>query len=300
METHEPNATLHAYLADFTVGDAQLKSTHIDFLTKALASVAVDPSARGFGGWIVTLWGKTSRTGGAQLNRALAGRRTAAVRDYLEPKLRSLPTYRGSFAEFPWEEEMAGPDDDVESEFHRSVEFWLTKVPVPKPPRKKLVIALPYSDRFAIRLLAEAEVSKLIPAAKLAKFLSRLKWLKWFKEGIAIELMFFEIRDLQNRESGFYFYEGIGAGVGLSAGTSRGPWNNFRTSKGIHVSRFGGIARFTTMGVGSASKNYIYISMPSDVDAVYMAISTGTTRGASGSFTAGELSLIDVRPASGP
>jgi hypothetical protein len=136
METREPNATLHAYLADFTINDAQLKSTHVDFLAKAIAAIAANPGAAGSEGWIVTLWGKTSRTGSAELNRLLAGRRTTAVRAHLEEKLRSLANARVKFVEFPWEEEMAGPDDDVETEFHRSVEVWLTKSPIPKPKKR--------------------------------------------------------------------------------------------------------------------------------------------------------------------
>lgn len=138
METREPNATLHAYLADFTINDAQLKSTHVDFLAKLFAAISASPSAAGSEGWIVTLWGKTSRTGSTQLNRFLAGRRTAAVRAHLEERLRALANARVRFVEFPWEEEMAGPDDDVETEFHRSVEIWLTKMPFPKPKEKRL------------------------------------------------------------------------------------------------------------------------------------------------------------------
>jgi hypothetical protein len=306
METHEPNATLHAYLADFTINDAQLKSTHVDFLAKVIAAISANPAAAGSDGWNVTLWGKTSRTGSAELNRMLAGRRTAAVRSHLEDKLRSLANGRVRFVEFAWEEEMAGPDDDNESEFHRSVEVWLTKVPVPKP-KKKLLIALPYSDRFKLRLLQEVEVSKLVPVVAMTKALSRLKWRKVFKflkklpkPGINFELMFFEIRDLQYKQSAYYFYEGVGPGVGFSLGTARGEWKYFRTSKGIHVSQFVGLARITTLGAGNLSKNYIYIHMPSGVDAVYMEIGTGTTRGAAGSFTGGDLSLIYVEPARGP
>lgn len=306
METQEPNAKLHAHLADFTRNEAQLKSTHIDFLAKVTAAISA-PAAAGFAdGWIVTLWGKTSRTGSAELNRMLAGRRTAAVRGHLEDKLRLLANARVKFVEFAWEEEMAGPDDDVESEFHRSVEVWLTQVPVPKP-KKKLLIALPYSDRFALRLLQEVEVSKVVPAIQLAKALGRLKWLKVFrlarklpKPGINLELMFFEIRDLEYKQSGYYFYEGIGPGIGFSLGTARGEWKYFRTSRGIHVSQFVGLARITTLGAGDLSKTYIYIHMPSGVDAVYTEITTGTTRGAAGSFTGGDLSLIYVQPASGP
>lgn len=303
METQEPNATLHAYLADFTINDAQLKSTHIDFLAKVLAAISANLTAAGSDGWIITLWGKTSRTGSAELNRMLAGRRTATVRDHLDDRLRVHPGARVRFVEFAWEEEMAGPDDDEESEFNRSVEVWLTKVPIPKPTRPRVQIALPYSDRFYIRLVAEAEVSKLLPLSKLSKWLNRIKRLKLFtkvKSGLALELMFFEIRDLKYKQSAYYFYEGIGIGVGLSAGTGSGPPNYFRTSKPIHVSRFGGLARVTTLGVLQRSKNYIYIHMPSGFEAIYAEIGTGTTRGASGSSTAGDLSLIYVQPASGP
>jgi hypothetical protein len=155
MEIHEPNATLHAYLADFTINDAQLKSTHVDFLAKVFAAISASPGAAGPEGWIVTLWGKTSRTGSAQLNRSLAGRRTAAVRAYLDEKLRSLSNARVRFVEFPWEEEMAGPDDDVETEFHRSVEVWLTKMPFPKPKEKRL--PAPKKEWACMRFWLEAK-----------------------------------------------------------------------------------------------------------------------------------------------
>jgi hypothetical protein len=292
METQEPHATLHAYLADFTVNQADLKETHKDFLEKVFRAIAVNPGATGFDGWIVTLWGKTSRTGSAELNRALAGRRTKAARDYLEDRLRTLPPYRVNFVEFPWEEEMAGPDDGVESEFHRSIEIWLTKTPFPKP-KKKLVIALPFSKRFSIRLLHERDISQLPPLSKITKWLSRLKWVKRLpKVFISVEIMFFQIRDLEYGNSAIYVYDGIGIGGGLSHGTDRGDWNDFSTSKPIHVSEFGGFARFTGLGAGPKSKNYIYIDMPSGYDPVYMPINTGFTRGVAGSTTVGELTLI--------
>ena len=138
METQIPNVTLHAYLADFTTNDAQVKSTHVNFLAKVVAAIAANPGAAGSDGWIITLWGRTSRTGTAELNRFLAGRRTAAVRAHLEERLRAHPGARVKFVEFPWEEEMAGTDDDEESEFHRSVEVWLTTMPFPKPKEKRL------------------------------------------------------------------------------------------------------------------------------------------------------------------
>jgi hypothetical protein len=305
MEVQESKATLHAYLADFTINDAGLKSTHVDFLKKVFAAIAANPSATGFEGWIITLWGKTSRTGNQNLNRNLAARRTAAVRTYLEQLLRSLPNHRVRFVEFPWEEEMAGTDNDVESEFHRSVEVWLTKAPVPKPKEKRLpTVVRPFSDRFAIRQLADFEISSTLSPQNSAKIKGRMDRGRLEKlankVGIVTIYQVYEIRDLKNQTSAFYFYDaaGIGRGVGPPASvTGRGPPNKFTTSKPIHVSKFAGWARYATAGGGGHTLNYLHmLGTPEGVDSVYLKLNTGTTLGLGAAEVIGQLELIEIKP----
>ncbi len=168
--------------------------------------------------------------------------------------------------------------------------------PPPEPPA-----APPVSDWFSIRLLGQAGAGKVVSLAKLAKWIKRLKGKP--KMGVAVEGMFFEIRDKKNNISGLYFYGGGGIGVGYHwlSTTLVGPWNDFHTSKPIHVSQFAGFARFTTLGALQWSKNILHlVGTPKGVDSVYMEIGTGITVGAGGSSTVGDLLLIDVLPTNGP
>jgi hypothetical protein len=212
METQIPNVTLHAYLADFTTNDAQVKSTHVNFLAKVVAAIAANPGAAGSDGWIITLWGKTSRTGTAELNRFLAGRRTAAVRAHLEERLRAHPGARVKFVDFPWEEEMAGTDDDEESEFHRSVEVWLTTMPFPKPKEKRL----PAKKKWAcIRFWIDAtkmdvKLIRVVRGHLVAATSEEGRWSSWWFSikggGISIRDPRF-VNDLMTAPSAPIFYD---------------------------------------------------------------------------------------------
>jgi hypothetical protein len=133
METpNDPSlAVLHAILADFNVGGSALKTVHVDFLDKVCTTVGMLAHEK----WSIVLFGRTSRTGSPQTNRALAERRRQAVESYLRLKLSSLWVFDVRFGYLPWVEEMTGGKDDEESDFWRSVEVWLFKGPhkMPKP-----------------------------------------------------------------------------------------------------------------------------------------------------------------------
>jgi hypothetical protein len=109
-----------------------------------------------------------------------------------------------------------------------------------------------------------------------------------------------------------YVYAAVGLGFGLSlpktggrSGTLHGPWNSFTTEKPIiSCSQFGRSMRFTTIGIGDVSKNWILLETPKGVKDVYLRISTGTTIGGGASTYPAHLSafvpLERPKPFGGP
>jgi hypothetical protein len=137
------------------------------------------------------------------------------------------------------------------------------------------------------------------------------KWTRFLKgkvgAGLAADSLFFIIWDTNNNLSSIYAYVGAGIGVGLTvlpkaSGTLHGPWNDFTTSAAISSAHFDGAARFTTIGAGNHTANWLnLLGTPEGVDAVYMMISTGTTIGAGASSTVGAMILLEgPSPFSGP
>ena len=132
-----------------------------------------------------------------------------------------------------------------------------------------------------------------------------LKFAKYLRgrigAGVAVDGIFFQIWDTKNNQACIYFYGGGGLGVGFQLPwphtvTTHGDWNPFTTTAEISCAQFGGLARFTSAGVGCWSINWINLTGSKSAvgaDEVYMRISTGCTIGAGASSTLGEFILLE-------
>jgi len=293
IEPATSSVVISASLYNFNVDDDQPKPEHLRWLDENIVPLLLGTT------YYIWMRGSASQTGGEDYNLGLSRRRVERVAAYLTGK--GVGDWQ---MQTEWVGESFSRSIKKEDEADRAVELRVQPLvtrsldydkPPPEPPP-----APPESNQFSIRLLGQVGVGKMVSLAKLAKWIKRLKGKP--KVGVAVEGMFFEIRDLKNNLSGFYFYGGGGIGVGLYtvSATHVGPWNNFSTSKPIHVSQFAGFTRFTTLGALKWTKNILHMSgTPKGVDSVYMEISTGLTLGAGGSSTVGDLMLIDVLPATG-
>jgi hypothetical protein len=283
---------ISAFLYNFNIDDDQPKPEHLRWLDEHIVPLLAGT------GYYLWMRGSASRTGSDAYNMRLSQRRVEQIASYLRGK--GVGDWQ---MQLEWVGESLSRSVKEEDEADRAVELRVQPVaprsldrdkPPPAPPAPP-----PVSDWFSIRLLGQIGAGKMVSMGKLATWIKRLKGKK---AAVAVEGMFFEIRDKKNNLSGLYFYAGGGIGVGyywLSA-TLVGPWNDFYTSKPIHVSQFAGFARFTTLGAYKWSKNILHlVGTPKGVDSVYMEISTGITAGAGGSSTLGDLLLIDVLPSNG-
>lgn len=112
--------------------------------------------------------------------------------------------------------------------------------------------------------------------------------------GAGGEVLFFQFWDTENKLTAFYIY--FGGGIGVSAkvmpkgtGTGPGDWNPFETAEAVSVGSFGSFARFTTVGGGAWSANWLNVMAPGESGPLYLALNTGTTWGAGASTTVGRL-----------
>ncbi len=169
------------------------------------------------------------------------------------------------------------------------------------PPKPKV------SKNFKIAMLLEVDATISFTAREFLK--------KMFKGkvggGIAYCAALFTIWDTQNNLKCTYAYAAFGLGVGLSlpktggrSGTLHGDWTPFTTEKPITCSQFGRTMRYTTIGIGNTSKNWVLIETPPGVRDVYIEISTGTTIGGGMATYPAHLSsfipLEGPKPFSGP
>jgi hypothetical protein len=156
------------------------------------------------------------------------------------------------------------------------------------PPPRQIPPPPKVTTKFRLRLLGEMTLTG-IPRFRPPR--GRLG------AGPAADGMLFEIQDVEHRLSAFYGYSGMGIGVGINlawlSGTDSGPWNIFTTSAPMNVGDFGGLTRFTTVGGGNSTWNWLHMmGTPEGVDSVYIMIDTGTTYGAGMTTTLGPLQRV--------
>jgi hypothetical protein len=160
---------------------------------------------------------------------------------------------------------------------------------------------------FKIAMLLEVDGTMSFAAREFVKKMLKGK----FGGGIAFASALFTIWDTQNNLKCTYVFAGVGLGVGLSlpktggrSATLHGGWTPFTTEKPISCSQFGRTMRFTTIGIGNTSKNWVLIETPPGVRDVYTEIATGMTIGAAMATYPAHLSafipLESPKPFSGP
>ena len=271
---------LKALLYNFDFDDmhvTELKKEHADFLrSRALPLLA---QKRGK----VWMLGQASKIGGNEYNLTLSRRRVQRVVDFFT---------RGGVSADQIQPEAVGEEQSSsrlqDDPRDRSVGFLiLPRAQVDMPPEKKPPPPPAVTTRFRLRLLAETTITglpKFRPGGRIGG-------------GPATDAMIFEIRDIDHGLSAFYGYSGLGIGAGFSAawlsGTDSGPWNEFTTSAPMSVGDFGGFTRFTTVGGGNHTWNWLHMTgTPVGVDSVYIMINTGTTYGGGATSTVGPLQRI--------
>lgn len=284
---------LKALLYNFDFDDMKkttLKQEHSQFVTDRVLPLLAGDKGR------IWMQGSASRIGADAYNMTLSKVRVRRVADFLKD---------GGIAETQMQldavgEELAakhGPDDERD----RGVALLILPKakndppPPPRPPTKP-----PTTQKFKVAMITGLSGAK---ATKFAKYLKGK-----VGAGVAADVLFFQIWDIENNFSALYVYVGGGIGVGLTvlpnvSATTHGDWNDFRTSASITCGQFDGFTRFTTVGVASLSRNFLnLVGTPPGVDDVYIDdFKTGTTIGLGASSTVGDLILLEgPDPFSGP
>jgi hypothetical protein len=281
---------LKAHLYNFDFDDMKstaLKSEHADFLTQKVSPLLANDRSQ------IWLQGTASRVGASEYNKKLSKVRAERVGKFLTGKgvdAAQMQLYATG------EDFTIGMAEDDERD--RAVA--LIVLPKSKlPPPARVPTRPSVGENFKLAMLMGVSASHAF------------KWTRYLKgkvgAGVAADSLFFIIWDTNNNLSSIYAYVGAGIGVGLTvlpkvSGTVHGPWNDFKTSAAISSAQFDGAARFTTIGAGNYSANWLnLLGTPEGVDAVYMMISTGTTIGAGASSTVGTMILLEgPSPFSGP
>jgi hypothetical protein len=259
-----------------------LKDQHRQFLQDHVVPMLDDDLGA------IWMQGSASKIGTNKWNMTTSQARVIRVASFLsEKEIRAEQMQLDAVGE----ENAATHDEDDERD--RSVRLWVlpkfhyVPVPVPRPvPRK------PFTSRhFKIAMLVSFSVSA---SSTIKKFLSKMKFVKY----VMAEVAPFVIWDTTNNISCLYLYVGIGPGLGIdfspASGTTHGPWNVFTTEKPMAVWQFGRWARFTTIGGGNISANWITMETPRGIDNVEsLRIDTGTTLGVAASTSVGDLYRIE-------
>ena len=288
IETIEDaGATLRAKLINFDFDGADLKHEHANWLNSHVIPLLSKPQ------YAIWMRGTASKKGQHGYNMLLSKRRVKTVEQYLFEK--GIPDYK---IQANWAGEYLSVSKQLDDKHDRAVEILMQAMsPIPPVPPPVPPPAPPTTQHFKLRMLGGGQVGGAINIGKaLARLLKVLKLRKIPKIGIAIDGLFFEIRDTKNGVSAFYLYVavGVGAGVYKISTNHKGPWNYFSTNKSIMATDFDGRARLTSLGALKWAITYInLIGVPPGVKEVYERIETGLSAGAGISTTYGYLIYLD-------
>jgi OmpA family len=272
---------LKALLYNFDFDDIRvtaLKKEHTDFLRDR----AVPLLSENRGG--IWLEGTASQVGTNDYNLQLSRQRVQRVVAYLASAGISGKQMQPDAAG----EEHANPklrDDQRDRAVSLVI---LPRAHRDPPPQRKTPPPPAVTTKFQVRLVGEITLTG-IPRLRLPR--GRVG------AGPAADAMIFQIEDLEHGLSAFYGYSGMGIGAGFNlawlSGTDRGRWNAFTTSAPMNVGDFGGLTRFTSVGGGNYTKNWVHMmGTPKGVDSVYIMIDTGTTYGGGATSTLGPLQRL--------
>jgi hypothetical protein len=277
-----------------------LKEKHAKFLKEKVVPLLENDAGQ------IWMTGAASRIGTAGWNMTLSQNRVITVANYLS-KMGIGGEQMQTDAIGNTHAAKHRQDDDRD----RSVMLWvLPKIyfePIVKPHLPRAVPPKPkVSKHFKIALAMELDVSLALKARQLLTKLAKGR----FGAGVSFAGMVWVIVDTENRLQCTYVYAAIGLGVSLTmpwgnmSGTTYGDWTSFTTEKPISCSQFGNTMRFTTIGIGSLSRNWVLIETPPGVSDVYITVSTGTTPGGGMATFPAHLSafipLERPRPFNGP
>ena len=262
-----PRSPVQAILYDFDIDGDRLKKAHRTWLEDnvvkpTLKDRHIDSK--------ITLEGRASRSGPEGYNMELSRRRAMNALDYLESRLKTCSakiyaTWVG--------ESLSLFDDNTELPIDRSVVVTVVpdapspgpvRKPEPPPKDKPLLPPVPVPDKktFRLRILGSQSKAFSIPVPGPA-------WLP--QPGVSENTVIFQICDVDQKKSGFYFVEfdgktlGWGVSVkGASADMSfTGPTNEFQTPQDVSLKDFEGFAALDsyslTYVVNSWSKNSLCI-----------------------------------------
>lgn len=273
---------LRAWLWNFDFDDFAdhkyrgLKAEHSAFLKQKVVPLLEDDVGQ------IWMTGSASRIGTADWNMTLSSNRVITVAKYLSEQ--------GINAEQMQTDAIGNTQTashKLDDAHDRSVFLWvLPKIyfePIVKPEIPREVPPKPKVSRhFKIAMVIEVDGSISFAAREVVRKLVKGR----IGAGIALASALFAIWDTENNLKCTYVYAAIGLGFGLTlpktggrSGTTHGDWNSFTTEKPISCAQFGRTMRFTTIGIGALSKNWIRLETPRGVNDVYMTIHTGTTIG---------------------
>jgi hypothetical protein len=263
-----------------------LKPEHANFLADEVVPLLEDDAGN------IWMTGSASRIGNKAWNMELSQTRVGRVVDFLQTKGIKPEQIQEDAVGEQWADAAGHIDDDPRD---RSVVITvLPKIqlgPIVPPPRK-VPPKPPVTRHFKIALVYSLAVTETL-------LLRRLLKLKTLGAGPALERCVFTIWDTRNKLACSYVYLGVGVGAGVTftsdaSLTTYGPWTDFTTEKPISCWQFGRYASLRGGGAGSQSINWITIETPRGVNDIHsLRISTGTSVGAGGSATWGDLFLLD-------
>ena len=271
-----PTGGLRAALVNFDVDGDAPKAEHKTFLDAQVVPILTQRDS------ICILRGEASHTGSDAHNLDLSKRRAQNVLTFLSG--RGVPSARMK-VQFVGES-LAGTFAGENAEA-RAVSLLVARTvvlppPTPTPPPAPVAKT---TTKFRIRLLGA--LSSGVGAAQ-------------------IEMMFFQIWAPSLSVTTFYEY--LSGGIGKSRGaalsvTLKGPFNDFTTTSAVATTDFGGPARFSTVGTGPFSVNFLtLLGLPSGAKTVPtpLKLSTGFTVGLGLSTSVGKMNRGFTGPFTGP
>jgi len=281
--------SIHALLYNFDFDDfkygepfRELKTQHATFLLQKVIPLLENGAGK------IWLRGSASAIGGDDWNMTLSQTRSGRVVDFLGRHGITVDQMQPNASG-----ERLANQKVQDDQRDRGVEIWVLPREKDEPPPPPPVPKKPFVTRkFNIAMVTGLSAARAVNVGKLFK-------LPKISGALAIDGIFFTIWDKENGIACLYIYIAIGLGVSFKilpnvSATTHGPWNPFTTEKPMSCWQFGRWARFTTIGAGSKSLNWITMETPRGIDNVSsLRINTGTTLGAGMSTTIGDIIRVE-------
>jgi hypothetical protein len=151
-------------------------------------------------------------------------------------------------------------------------------------------VAIPYLGKVGLGI---PEIAR----SKNTSFQIKMLYAVNAGKGVAFDYIVFQIWDVKAGLCSYYTYGGSGISFSLKSplsGTTEGDWNDFSVTKPMAVNQFTGFARFTTIGAGPFSGNYLhFMHLPNGTQTIPspLPINTGFTIVPGGGSSIGTMTL---------